>query len=37
MFFGGGPAGTKRARRFRRYIKNGKTSQDALIAAIKAD
>jgi hypothetical protein len=37
MFFGGGTSGRDRARRFRRYIKNGKTSQDALIAAIKAD
>jgi SPP1 gp7 family putative phage head morphogenesis protein len=31
MFFGGGNAGAVRAERFRRYIKNGKTPQQALI------
>ena len=36
MFFGGGNIGPKRAERFRRYIKNGKSPQDALTAVIKA-
>ena len=36
MFFGGGEIGPKRAKRFRRYIKNGKTPQNALIDAISA-
>ncbi len=37
MFFGGGEVGGARARRFRRYIRNGKSPEDALIDVIKGD
>ena len=37
MFFGGGKAGTKRAKKFKRLIQNGSSPQDALVRVIKGE
>ncbi len=37
MFFGGGKIGRARAERFNRYIKGGKSPQDALVSVLKGD
>ncbi len=37
MFFGGGNVGKLRAERFNRYVKNGKSPQDALVDVLKGD
>jgi SPP1 gp7 family putative phage head morphogenesis protein len=37
MFFGGGNVGKLRAERFNRYVKNGKSPQDALVDVLRGD